>query len=104
MSGGLGYIQGGQGSLGQSRAFRALPYDNYRSAAQWVEEFVDAIGNKFDIRYARLISASARAALLDPTHTGDIQDASIATPTTAPGNAPNADTMLDVLAYIALGI
>ena len=101
--GGVGV--GGASGPGPSTAYDALPYAGYKDAGPWVEEFIDAMGLEFDIRYQRFISAQARANLLDPTYTPtDVATQFLATATAAPLGSPSRDTMLDVLLYIALGI
>lgn len=101
----LGFASGGSSGLGQSRLFRALPWKGWREVANWVEEMADAIGFPLDVLNNRFISASARANLLDPTVTpSDIATTYLATATAAPTGAASADSMLDVLLYIALGI
>jgi hypothetical protein len=101
--GGVGV--GGASGPGPSTAYDALPYTGYKDAGAWVEEFVDALGLEFDIRYQKFISAQARANLLDPTYTPtDVATQFLATATAAPLGATSKDTMLDVLLFVALGI
>ena len=99
-----GYATGGASGTGPSTSFLSLPYRGYRELAQWFEEFADAMGLPLDILYQRFIKPASRANLLDPTYTPtDVADANFATATSAPTAALSKDTMLDVLAFIALG-
>ncbi len=105
----LGWGRFGEAGLGPSRAFSALPNKNWRdweiTGQAWIEEFIDACGNELDLRYVRFGSPTARANMLDPTHTPtETQDPYLATSTAAPTLSGVQDTMLDVLLYIALGI
>lgn len=99
-----GFGTGGASGTGPSTQYRSLPYRGYRELVQWFEEFTDAMGLPLDIWYQRFIKPASRANLLDPTYTPtDVADANLATATAAPTAASSKDTMLDVLAYIALG-
>lgn len=101
MSGGYGV--GGAGAASTSAAYLSLPYKGYRELAGWFEEFVNAFGSELDILDSRFISATARANLLDPTYAPtEPTDENLATATAAPTAAAIQDSMLDVLAYIAL--
>lgn len=98
-----GYTVGGGGASSTSAAYLSLPYKGYRELPGWFEEFVNAFGSELDILDARFISASARANLLDPTYTPtEPTDPNLATTTAAPTSASVQDSMLDILAYIAL--
>lgn len=99
----FGYGTGGQAGCGQSRMFRALPYKNWRDQAGWLEEWIDSMGMELDVLYFRYIQATQRANLLSPSYTPTEQPtATSATATAAPALAASQDTMLDVLAFIAL--
>lgn len=100
-----GWGAGGSSGFGPSTQFMSLPFRGYRNLDAWVEEFVDAMGNEFDIISQRFLTSSARANLLDPTYTPtDVPDNYRATATAAPLTAVSKDSMLDMLLYLALGI
>lgn len=100
-----GYGQGGVSVSGTSEIYQSLPYKGYRELLPWFEEFVNAWAGELSIHYARFISTTARANMLDPTHTPtESVENDLATSTAAPLHAPNTDSMLDVLAFLALAI
>lgn len=98
---------GGASAFGPTELFRRLPYRGYRDpqdgARAWVEEWIDAIGSEFEAASARFISAEARAAMLGPSTTPAVNATDyLATSTSAPALAGSRDSMLDILAFLAL--
>lgn len=97
-----GWSSFGAGGFGPSKMWKSLPYRGYKDRDPWVEQFIDAIGDQWDLIYNRFVSTQARANLLDPTRTPtEVADANYATATSPPVGSVSTDTMLDVLLYIA---
>lgn len=100
---------GGASISGPSKLYeRLVPYYGYKSITGdpaldgWTEEFLTALGGPFDILELLFCAAEARANFLDPTYTPPYSASEqIATATEAPTGASIADTMLDVLLFIA---
>lgn len=101
----FGYGSGSSTGFGPSTTYLSLPYKSWKEVSAWLEETVDAIGNEIDVISQRFISSAARANLLNAASTStDVPDNYRATATAAPLLATSQATMLDVLAYISLGI
>lgn len=104
-----GFATGGGSGLSQTRTFRALPWANYRSVSDWIEEFVDSLGGDFDTWWDRFIGGrfetdglSGRAKLIDLDYevVEEPTDA-MATAVEPPNVCASRDTMLDMLLYLA---
>ncbi len=104
-----GWATGGTSTSGQSRVYRALPWANYQSVSDWLEELVDAVGGDFDIWWDRFVGSrfdaegeSGRLNLVDLDRTvSESASASLASAIAAPSNTASADTVLDILLYLA---
>lgn len=98
-----GYASGGASIAGTTATFLGLPYKGYRELEPWFEEFINAAAAALEIDEQRFITSTARARLLDPTYTPTYPaEAALATPTAAPTQSKNQDSMLDLLAAVAL--
>ncbi len=101
----FGWSTGGSSGAATSRMFQSLPFRGYRDRNAWAEEFINAVGDRWDEIYNRFVKAQNRANLLDPSYTPtEIADSNMATATVAPNGAVSSDTMVDVLLFVALGI
>lgn len=96
------YAIAGSAGFGPSRVYLSLPYAGYRELDAWIVEFVDALGNIFEVLNHAYISAGAKANLLDATYVPSqaISD-ELAIQTAAPVNAASTDAMVDMLCFLA---
>lgn len=100
-SGGSG--TGGSSIAGTTSTYLGLPFKNYRDLDLWFEELINALAANLEVDEQRFITAQARANLLDPTYTPPYPaESTLATATAAPTGGASQDSMLDLLAAVAL--
>ncbi len=90
----------GASGFGPSSVYRNLPFNGYQDRDPWFLEFIDALGNVFEVLNNDFISATAKANVLDPATDPSHEAFSyLATATSAPTGSANTDTILDLLCY-----